>query len=293
MLDSLNGFDVVDFDDQDGMFEAVLAALPDDIIVYPSEGYYYFWFYHHGNLVRGNLRFGYDLRDEGRLAFAYYYDIGHSPANKAYTKFKIFESSDDFSLIKEGSRAYRLRYKAKTINVTLPIPVSNYRPRDGEVHVGDMMDESGIVFALVFNEAASHFFYILDQSKDYEFHEDLSDNLSIGTRSSFVFYNRGDDKILVGVRRDKVTANTFYDGPFDQLPEHSLDAADFESLVKKAYPHLTREINSHGQYTELESMRIAVDNYSIYDDVSHFAPLDLCPQADQPENCLQQFLDAN
>ncbi len=294
MIETLSGFDHIDFDNQDGMFEAVLAGLNDEITVYPSEGYYYFWFYHHGNLVRGNIRFGYDLLEEGKLAFAYYYDMAHSPGNKTYTKFKIFEPSNDFSLTRTSEeQSYILQYKNKTIRATLPIPVSTYTKRDGEIHIGDMTDESGIVFSLIFNEAANHFFYILDRSADYELHEDLSDAISIGARSSFVFYNRDEDKILVGVRADKVKANTFYDGPFDQLPEHSLEAANFKKLVKKAYPQLSVEINGHGQFEDSDNLRVAIDNYVVYNSLTQFAPLQSCQNSAPQDQCVQEFLDSN
>jgi len=293
MIETLHSFEHVDFDDQDKMFEAVLASLNDEIKVYPSEGYYYFWFHHHGNLMSGNIRFDYNLRKEGRLSFVYYYNTTHGDVGD-YLNSKIFEPSEDFSLTPASDdNVYTLRYKNRTIRVVLPIPVSTYEKRENEVHVGDMFDESGIVFSMVFNETANHFFYVLDRSKDYEYHEDISDALSIGARSGFVFYNRGKDKILVGVKVEEVEGNTFYDGPFDQLPEHNLEAANFKSLAEKAYPQLGIEIDDYGYYQGLDGMRLAVANYIIYQSLSQFDALNICPDAKLQNRCVQDFINAN
>ena len=75
MIESLAIYDKLDSTDIDAVFKTVLDNIPNDITVYPTEGYYYFWFYHQGNLIRGNLRFSHRLVDKGQLSFAYYYDI--------------------------------------------------------------------------------------------------------------------------------------------------------------------------------------------------------------------------
>ena len=69
MIESLSIYDKLDSTDIDAVFKTVLDNIPNNITVYPTEGYYYFWFYHQGNLIRGNLRFSHRLVDKGQVSF--------------------------------------------------------------------------------------------------------------------------------------------------------------------------------------------------------------------------------
>ena len=293
MVESLDNLQGLSIENTDEIFKTILASLPNSITVYPTEGYYYFWFYHKGNQVRGNLRFAYDHRDKGELPLAYYYDIAGQESKWGKTHYKVFKPSNTFSLQKISDRHYLIKYQSKQINVYLPIPKSDYSPIKNETLIGDMFDESGLVFALVFNKSTNDFYYILDRSNDYEFHYKLSDNVSVGARTGFVFYTRGKDIILVGVNAADVQKNTFFDGPFDQLPEYSLEKSNFKSLLIKAHPKLKGRINTHGQYIDQDNLRVAVDNYIHYNSLDVFTTLEACFKSKKEMTCLQHFINKN
>ena len=48
-------------DDIKAVFRLVFKSLPDKVKVYPTENYYYFYFYHDGVKYAGNFRF--DVED--------------------------------------------------------------------------------------------------------------------------------------------------------------------------------------------------------------------------------------
>ncbi|HMA72380.1 MAG TPA: hypothetical protein VKP67_12950 [Xanthobacteraceae bacterium] len=58
------------------MFAWVLGSLPDRVKVYPTENYYYFRFTHNGVSYAGNIRLDALDRDDGKVYFAYFEDMG-------------------------------------------------------------------------------------------------------------------------------------------------------------------------------------------------------------------------
>jgi hypothetical protein len=53
-------------DDPKAMFAFVLESLPERVKVYPTENYYYFYFYHRGTRYAGNIRLDVADRDQGK-----------------------------------------------------------------------------------------------------------------------------------------------------------------------------------------------------------------------------------
>ena len=64
--------DTVDFEDVDAMFWHVFSGLPDEVVVYPSENYYYFIVYLGGRQFWGNIRLPAGRWDRGVLSFGYF-----------------------------------------------------------------------------------------------------------------------------------------------------------------------------------------------------------------------------
>ena len=62
----------VDIQDVDAVFWHVFSSLPDEIIVYPTENYYYYKLYMDGKQFWGNIRLPAGRRDRGVLSFAYF-----------------------------------------------------------------------------------------------------------------------------------------------------------------------------------------------------------------------------
>lgn len=300
-IQSLNQYDDLDEQNISDVFTRVLLDTPETLIIYPTEGYYYFWFHHQGNTIRGNLRFSFDLVDKGEVSFAYYHHIKGQHRRPSFTHHKIFGEQDGLILKKVGEHRYSLTYtsprQSKNSATTKPIrkmvvqdiPHSNYQPASDEVLMGTMRDESGVVFSFVYHQKINQFYYILDDSKDYEHYYDISKNVMVGARTGFVYFTHNGRHVLVGISDASATANDVYDGPFDQLPDHTLSQTHFKYYAEKAYPQLSSQLDAYGRFISNTNRRIAIDNYIRYKHLNEFADLKACQH--QSLACLQAFID--
>ncbi len=292
MIESLAIYDKLDNTDIDAVLKTVLNNTPDSITVYPTEGYYYFWFYHQGNLIRGNLRFSHRLVDKGQLSFAYYYDSEIADMERSKTYHKMYSSADGLTLTSLGARRYQMSFQGSNKMVTLNVPDSDYKPVAGEAFLGNMQDESGIIFALVFNHQLKQFYYLLDEAQSYEYYYDLSPHVSVGARTGFVYFHDNKRpqprKILVGIASRNSALNNFYDGPFDQLPDHNLGNTLFKDYVSLVYPSLEGEIDSHGHFLDKDNSRVVINNYVYYKDLRDFKYLEQCHE--RSIECVQNFI---
>ena len=292
MIESLAIYDKLDNTDIDAVLTTVLDNIPDNIIVYPTEGYYYFWFHHQGNLIRGNLRFSHRLVDKGQVSFAYYYDSELRDGEDFKTYHKMYSSADGLILMPLGARQYQMSFQGSNKMVTLNVPASDYKPVAGEAFLGNMQDESGVIYALVFNHQLRQFYYLLDETKSYERYYDLSPHISVGTRTGFVYFQDNtrsqSRKILVGIASRNSALNNFYDGPFDQLPDHNLVNTLFKDYVSLVYPSLEGKIDSHGHFLDKDNSRVVINNYVYYKDVRDFKYLEQCYE--RSIECVQNFI---
>ena len=85
--------------DMMGMLSFVFSSLPDNVKVYPTENYYYFWFYHNSTRYAGNIRLDASDRDEGKLHFAYYEDLAEWK-EQSPVQYKKFDKSDGVTVEK-------------------------------------------------------------------------------------------------------------------------------------------------------------------------------------------------
>lgn len=292
MIEGLTTYNKLDNTDIDAVLKTVLDNIPDDIVVYPTEGYYYFWFHHQGNLIRGNLRFSHRLVDKGQVSFAYYYDSELRGGQDSKTYHKIYSTADGLTLVPLGSRKYQMSFQDSKKTITLNVPVSDYQPIADEAFLGNMQDESGVIFAFVFNHQLRQFYYLLDEAQSYERYYDLSPHVSIGTRTGFVYFQDNSRsqprKILVGVASRNSALNNFYDGPFDQLPDHNLGRTLFKDYVSLVYPSLEGKIDSHGHFLNKENSRVVINNYIYYKSLENFKYLEQCHQ--RSIECVQNFI---
>src|ERR1700722_17150094 len=74
-VEDVNNREALPIGDAKAMFAWVLGELPARVKVYPTENYYYFYFYHQGSRYAGNIRLDAATRDEGKVNFAYYVDM--------------------------------------------------------------------------------------------------------------------------------------------------------------------------------------------------------------------------
>ena len=71
IIEGLSSFDL-DITNVNEVFKHIFNRLPDEVIVYPSENYYYFVLYAEERQFWGNIRLPAGARDEGELSFAYF-----------------------------------------------------------------------------------------------------------------------------------------------------------------------------------------------------------------------------
>ena len=227
--------------------------------VYPSENYYYFAFYRGGDSYSGSLRLSAGTRDEGILEFACYKTITswHKTA-LSDTVIKYLKKSDGLVLRKENRFAYSASFRG--IKVEFLLNRINQDPKNiplaaDEEFVGRLLDDSGVMFALIYNRPQKVFYYILDENG--EAHEPLTairNNAYISARTGFV-YARDDllhRYILFAVNAQEMFDNTPYDGPFDQLPENYFAELKFWSFVFDSNPRLAGEISKNGEFFGLK-----------------------------------------
>ncbi len=280
----------------------VLAAAGDEIVVYPSEGYYYFQFQNGPQRIFGNIRF--DLVDaaQGKLNFGY-----ASPrafGSELVNHFSVLTAADGVSLIAVSPFEYRLGFEGRTIRVRIhdarqelaaPRPLAA-----GETYVGPVFDESGVRLHLLFDEVENAFFFVLNgdvpPAETYSAFPG-SERVEVGDRTAYAFYRdtARNRRILVGVSYANVRSNSYYDGPFDQLPDRFVAPEAMQALLERAYPHLRGRIGPRGLYLDSEYMRAMVAPYRLYDSPAQLDELSDCDAAAADNHalarCLRTFAD--
>jgi len=276
----------LDVEDSAAVFARVFQALPARVLVYPTENYYYFRFAANGRVYSGNLRLAPDAAVTRHLHFAY--ADAADPANAWYA---YLGPEDDVWVERSAPLRYTVAHGGTRVTFQLnPLPQTlppDFRKQPWEAFIGRSMDESGLGFLLMFNLRQNHFFWILDERAraDWPMRR-LGDHLLLHPASGFVFF---DDRVLrrrllVGVDRAQVLANTWLDGPFDQLPDNFLAQTAFAELAVRAFPALRGRINRRGEYNDMPA-RIALLNYRIYASAAALLPW--------AERCLAGARDAS
>jgi hypothetical protein len=135
-----------------------------------------------------------------------------------------------------------------------------------EEFVSPIIDESGSAFLLVFNHATCEFYYILvEPPPDDNLHSTDLPGTWRGEASGFAYIEDAlGRRVLAGVRGHDVSMNTFFDGPFDQLPPR-LNVRD---LIRWAYPGIEERrgltLDEHGGWVGMEGTRVAISPYAEY-----------------------------
>jgi hypothetical protein len=276
-------------------FAFVIANLPDAITVYPSEGYYYFDYYHNGDAVRGNLRFDAADRDAGLVHFAHFYasDPGDVDREGETDGGRSWGTADGVELVRLAPLRYRLSYRGKIVAVNIyDAAAERSAPpslKADEVFVGPVFDDSGIRFNLIYHRKARAFAYLLNPvagpAESYQA-VTLDGNatpLLAGLRSRYVYLREPSDGetngrlMLVGVSLRNVIGNTHYDGPFDQLPDSFVDGTELQAMIEDYDPVTKGRIGPFGQFLESDSTRYAIAPYVQYAGFGQLAAIAGCP----------------
>jgi hypothetical protein len=270
-------------DDPMAVFAFVLTGLPDHVKVYPTENYYYFTFVRGGTPYAGNIRIEPGDGDKVTVHFVYYQDWSEWRQDSALTHV-VLDGSRGVTVEKLERLVYRLSYGGKSVVFALN-DLSQVRPpagalAPGETFIGPIFDESAVRFFLVYNSKRKVFHYILDETvnvADEFFRSRRSNRILIGKRTGFAFYQDRllDRKILVGVYEGNYRLNTYFDGPFDQLPDNFIEGETLRQAILEVSPRLKGKIDRFGSAPD-GAVRFLIKPYASYQTESDLYGVDKC-----------------
>jgi hypothetical protein len=243
-------------DDPMAVFAFVLGSLPDRVKVYPTENYFYFYFFHRHIRYAGNIRLDVTDRDAGKVHFAYYEDLAEwTYYNDEAITHVMLDGTKNVTVEKVEPLVYRLSYGGKTVVFELN-DLSNVKPPPGafgpdEVYLGPIFDESAMRFFLVFNRRLKLFHYVLDETvevADQFTRAEATDRILIGKRTGFAYYrdHKLNRKLLIGVFEGNSRVNNYFDGPFDQLPDNFIEGEALREAILAVAPKLAGKIDRFG-----------------------------------------------
>ena len=272
-------------DDPVAVFAYVIGRLPERVQVYPTENYYYFRFLHNGVRFDGNIRLAAANRDRGEVQFAYSEQLTDWNADPI-PRYASLGAAQGVTVEKLAPLVYRVTLSAALggRSVTFALnDLSQVKPPAGllgadEKFIGPSFDESGIRFFLVFNTRLKVFHYVLDETAgvaDALSPAAFSDRILIGKRTGFAFYRDGTRKILVGVSERQSRLNTYYDGPFDQLPENFIEGDALREAIEAADPGVKGKIDRLGYFPDRLN-RYLIHPYLPYREVGDLAVFHRC-----------------
>ena len=268
------------------VFAFVLDDLPDRVQVYPTENYYYFTFIHGGTPYAGNIRIEPGDGDKIAVHFVYYQDLSEWRQDSPLTHVAL-DASRGVGIEKIERLVYRLSYRGKSVIFALN-DLSQVKPPEGalapgEKFIGPIFDESAIRFFLVYNSKLKVFHYILDETvkvADEFFRSRRTDRILIGKRTGFAFYRDRllDRKILVGVYEGNYRLNTYFDGPFDQLPDNFIEGETLRQAILEVSPGLKGKIDRFGSSPD-GAVRYLIKPYASYQNEAQLYGVDKCAQS--------------
>jgi hypothetical protein len=236
------------------VFAFVLNSLPDRVNVYPTENYYYFSFFQSGVKYAGNIRIE-PNDDGGQIVHFVYFEEASEWHNDPHLTHIVLDQSRGVRVERIDKFTYRISYKNKSVVFALN-DLSDVTPppsviEKDETFIGPIFDESAIRFFLVYNSRLKDFHYILDETKgvaDMFVPMPRTNRILIGKRTGFAFYrdHHLDRKILIGVYEGNMRANTYFDGPFDQLPDAFVKGETLRNAILDVEPKLRGHIDRFG-----------------------------------------------
>lgn len=262
----------LDLEDIKGVFQFVLNSLPDRVKVYPTENYYYFYFYLNGVRYAGNIRLDVGRRDEGFINFAYFRATTHWARDQ--NDYGAVLGRDQGVIVEKlKPLSYKISAGEKSVVFELN-DLSDVKPPDGvlrpgETYLGPVFDESGIRFFLIFDKSTKLFHYVLDETvavaDQLAKGQDMQHTL-VGWRTGFAFLKEGNPerKTLIAIYRANADVNNYLDGPFDQLPDNFLKGDELRQAILLARPQLKGKIDRLGNMLDREEREL-IAPYAEYD----------------------------
>lgn len=259
------------------VFQYIFFNLENEVVIYPTENYYYFRFFAQGKTIWGSLSFFPQDRDKGVIDFGY--SEHNEDPNKPDSPIRAggsgsYSEKDGLTMKKINDFKYAVTFEGRTVifklnDVGMSQPKSA-RLLEEEEFVGPVFDESGLKFFLIFNKEKSRLYFILNEDGFVpEYFQNLTRDIVIGNRTGFAFYidKENNRKILIGVQGENVLKNNWYDGPFDQMPDNYIYTGQipkYQKYIEANYPGIKGKIDKYGNYLDETVSRVAVAPYLVY-----------------------------
>jgi hypothetical protein len=267
----------LDVRNSDAVFAWVFRHLPDEVMVYPTENYFYWRLTAGGREIRGNLRPASGLREKGVVSFAYAEWLEFPDHKLEAGKLSIARrlgAEEGVTVKCPDAFTCDISCEGKTVRFRLH-QIPQTPPPAGvldaeERFVARTWDESGLPFYLCYHPPSKSFFWVLNEEKPVaETFTELAPGIHTGRRTGFVFWTdaaHAGRKILSGVREASVRRNDYYDGPFDQLADNYAAQVPLRQYLEEAWPSLKGEIDLYGYYTAGPDKgdRVALTGYLIH-----------------------------
>ncbi|MGQ0742164.1 MAG: hypothetical protein ACT4OG_07705 [Alphaproteobacteria bacterium] len=257
--------------DAGAIFDYVFSSLPDSVTVYPTENYYYFSLTAEGKTLWGNLRLDVLDRDRGVIHLGYFEYDENGEIQDREGRQKAYSKKDGVEVRRLERFLYAVTHKGRSVRFRLndigTAPPKKAKLADFETFLGNIFDESGLKFFLIFNRPEEHFLYVLNEDGAVpETFQSVTADVVRGQRTGFAFYVDAPNtrKILVGVYGENTDRNNFYDGPFDQLPDNYAVQANLKRYLEEAYPYAKGSIDAYGNFVSRPEARIVVNPYTVY-----------------------------
>ncbi len=264
----------LDVENVDEVFTFVFSSLPDEVVVYPTENYYYFKLFVDGKQLWGNIRLAAGRRERGVLSFAYF-EFKESPyvTEPRLVRNKFFTDADGLRIEELDRFTFKVRFDGKEVifnlNQISQEPPALFELGESEEYIEKTYDESGYNFILLFNTERNYFNWVLNEEVPLpDVLMPHGEDILVGRRSGFAFWvDRAHDarKVLVAIRGQNATINDYYDGPFDQLADNYVDEANVASYVVRASPSLDGRIDKWGYFLDsVRPSRVSISPYYVY-----------------------------
>ena len=88
------------------------------------------------------------------------------------------------------------------------------------------------------------------------------------------------EKELIGAFEDNILLNTYFDGPFDQLPDNFIEGESLRSAILAASPRLAGKIDRFGRALD-KNIRYAIKPYLAYVMLEDLDPVETCANGRQ------------
>lgn len=272
----------LDVENSDAVFAWVFRHLPDEVVVYPTENYFYWRLVCGGREIRGNLRPASGLREKGIVSFAYaeWLEFPDDRLEKdRISMARRLGAEDGVTVACPDPLTCDISSEGKTVRFRMPalaqVPpaVPALLDRD-EQFISRTRDESGLPFFLCYHKKEKCFFWMLNEETPVpETFTELAPGIRIGRRTGFVFWTdpaHANRKILTAVREASVRRNDYCDGPFDQLADNYAAQVPLRATIEDAFPALKGQVDLFGYFTSgpEAGQRVALTSYLAYGSTS-------------------------